>query len=153
MYTTVECARRVLCHLCTLYTAGLQVVYSFLSDVRRAVFIFFSHTTRARAAVETSWENGRLYILLYYNDCDVTAPSLLLVHHSLSKDFFSFLLYCFFDQIHLLAHKCTNNITLKRCAYNFLLYLHLLFTRTLVKSMYLFIYDNNVYCTCGFRDF
>lgn len=55
----------------------------FFSRGRSAGGFYIFRTQHARAAAKTSWENGRLYIL-YYNDCDVTAPSLPLVHHSLS---------------------------------------------------------------------
>lgn len=55
----------------------------FFSFGRSAGGFYIFRTQPARAAAETSWENGRLYIL-YYNDCDVTAPSLPLVHRPLS---------------------------------------------------------------------
>lgn len=145
-------ARAVFCATCVLRT--LQVCRSFILFSRTfgGRFLYFSHTTRARGCRDVLGEWKIIYIIILkrlWRDSSVPSPC----SPFFFLGFLSFLLYCFFDQIHLLAHKCTNNITLKRRAYNFLRYLHLLFTRTLVKSMYLFVYDNNIYCTCGFRDF
>lgn len=80
MGTTVECAR---CNVPPVY-AAYMVVISFLSDVGRAVFIFFAHNPRSRLRRRIRGRMGYYNTILYYNDCDVTAPTPPLARRPLS---------------------------------------------------------------------